>query len=1069
MSPKPSQAPRASSFRRQFLHPLVLASLVSWVHAQTADTNKAIPPGPTSSDTVIMSPFEVTTSSDKGYKATNAVSGTRLDSKIKDIPMPLEVITGEFIKDTGAMTLRGALQYSAGIQLQSQNDYLGNGLAAYQNPGGVNNPEQQTANKTDTSIVIRGFTTDNALRDGFRRKVTTDSVNISRIEVVRGPAALLYGIGNFGGVVNYLVKTPTYGKAEQMVDFNLGSYGLKRATFEVNQPLGSGDLGNKLAMRLTGSFQENGDYTDYYKVKKWSIAPIISYRPFKGTEITIDAEYGRNSANGTGFQSLRTRADRVNNAGGQEHAGFIAFPGISLRTMRWSGGETYQKSYQGNLEVKLTQHIFEGLDLLVGYNHSSVTFNGRDINANLAQNIGPVGLWSTVYPVGLAGDRGDTDANWTSAPQTHAIVAYEWKDTLDGTRADQVRTELNYRKTLFEGRRWLSFENNILVGLGTERDKQASQYYGLDGQNTVWNYKSANDPLPFRYEFQGDGSPSLPEKLRNMKQSTARERGYYAIYQGKFLNGMITLLGGARRDKNGVDTNTVNYKYADGSIDTGSSSHATAPEKSYNTSQVGVSFAPVKWISFYAMRSQGINPNFSGDKDLTGKPMDAVTATDKEFGVKIDLWGGRISGTISHYEINRSGQPNHQFWWAPTTGVHNFDPAKPVVYNVTRLNPDAATKYSYKDNTGAVVPLIDYNNNYAYWGSLANRTTVPAGAAGLTATPEGLQSYAGDPLNGQRDAVVNTWNAAKAAGAVKYYDKNGNAVSEAAFTSLISNGDPSSGYTMITASTPEGAAYMDAIYQYSRAAGIAHPGSDNWPGWFFNSAPAGTGYNSAQQDSNSGTGAGFAAAESDRNEGWDGQLIFTPNDDLQLLFSFSKNNHTILSLGQFPTYPYQDKDRWAVWMFPNGQWGLSSYYDKNEQYTNEADTSTFSFKGLIYPGAQGMDYPKWSWSAFVNYRLSKLGLKNMRIGGGVIHTGPQEYESGFTHGGDAFKDDSGHPIILETESRWTVNLFARYEFDVSKHEAYVQLNVDNVLDDRHQYGLLYAPGRSFNFGFGAKF
>src|SRR5258708_30870677 len=103
---------------------------------------------------------------------------------------------------------------------------MGNVNAQYNNPGGFNNQNAENANKTDTSIIIRGFTTDTALRDGFRRKVTTDSVNISRIEVVRGPAALLYGIGNFGGVVNYFVRVPDE-KQGGKIAFIFGSYGLK--------------------------------------------------------------------------------------------------------------------------------------------------------------------------------------------------------------------------------------------------------------------------------------------------------------------------------------------------------------------------------------------------------------------------------------------------------------------------------------------------------------------------------------------------------------------------------------------------------------------------------------------------------------------------------------------------------------------------------------------------------------------------------------------------------------------------------------------------------------------------
>ncbi len=1042
--------------------PLVISP--AWSQTAPADTSTAASADTKKDDTVVLSPFSVTTSKDKGYKATNAISGTRLDSPIKDLPMPMEVITEKFIRDTGALTLRDALRYSAGIQLQSQNDYTGNGLAEYNNPGGVNNPEMQTANKTDTSVVIRGFTTDNSLRDGFRRTVTTDTVNISRIEVVRGPSALLYGIGNFGGVVNYLVKTPDFNKEIGNLDLELGSYGLKRATIDYSHPV----VNDKLSIRLTGAVQENGDYTDFYNVRKYALSGIVAYRPFEHTEFTVDTEYGQNHNQGVGFQSIRARADAVNNSGREEHAGFIAFPGYSLRTMRWSGPETYLNSSQGNLELKLTQQLFTGLNLLVGYDHSSVTFKGRDVDASARTDIGPANLWSTLTPVPLDSSRGDTDANWAASPIPRSIIAYGWKQTTDGTRADQTRVELTYHKSLFDARRWLKFDNTLLAGQATERDHTASSLMALDASNNVFDWKSAADPSPFRFATQGDGSASLPLHLRQINHKTETEQGRYAVYMGKFLDGKITLLGGVHWDKNGVSTDQTGYLYATGGIDSGATFSRNNPEKTYRTNQIGISVSPIPAVSFYYMRSQGINPNFSGAVDLTGKPMDAVVATDKEYGMKFDFWNGRISGTISHYKITRQGQPNGSFWWAPQTAIHKFDPTKATVYNVTDLNPDAATKYSVRDpNTGTVAPLIQWNNNYAYWGDLSKISSVPAGAAGATATTAGLQSYQGDGLNAERANIVNTWSAAKSAGAVKYWDKNGNAIDEGTFSSLdLAN---NRGFITVNASTAQGAAYMDAVYNYTRDAGVAHPGSDNWPGWFFNSSPASTGYNNASQDVNAFAGLNGSAPEADRNEGWDGQMILTPTDDWQVVFSFNKNNHKILSLGQFPTYPYQGQDRWATWMFPNGQWGLSSYYGKNQQYTNEADTSSFSFKGLIYPGAQGMDYPKWSWSLFTNYRLTRFGLKGLSIGGGAIRTGPQEYESGYTHGGDALKDNAGTPLILDTPLRWTFNAFARYEFKLAQRDSYVQVNVDNILDDQHQYGLLWAPGRSIKIGFGTSF
>ncbi|MCD8481640.1 MAG: Plug domain-containing protein [Verrucomicrobia bacterium] len=138
-----------------------------------------------------LSPFEVNTSGDDRYYASNAISGSRLDVRIQDMPLSIEVITSEFFTDTGSTNLRDALRYSAGIMLQTQNDAF---QAGTDNFGGVNNPEGATSAKGDSSFKIRGFVTNNTLRNGFRRQHATDTINIDRVEVVRGPSALLYGV-----------------------------------------------------------------------------------------------------------------------------------------------------------------------------------------------------------------------------------------------------------------------------------------------------------------------------------------------------------------------------------------------------------------------------------------------------------------------------------------------------------------------------------------------------------------------------------------------------------------------------------------------------------------------------------------------------------------------------------------------------------------------------------------------------------------------------------------------------------------------------------------------------------
>jgi iron complex outermembrane recepter protein len=273
------------------------------VGAQSPAPPAATPAATPEEEAIQLSPFQVDATKDKGYRATNSISGSRLNTAIKDIPMPIEVITEEFVKDTGSKDLRESLRYSAGIILRSQND-AGQGNT-FVNAGGVHNSEGATAAKTQTTVKIRGFITDSVLRDGFRRQHSTDSANIGRIEVVRGPAALLYGIGNFGGIVNYLPKAPMTTDREE-VTLGVGTNDYLRGAFDVNRSYAE-NMG--LGVRVSGAVQTTGDHTELFKATHSFIAPIVQFKPFSSTLVTLDLEYGEDNREGVGFQSVRARAD----------------------------------------------------------------------------------------------------------------------------------------------------------------------------------------------------------------------------------------------------------------------------------------------------------------------------------------------------------------------------------------------------------------------------------------------------------------------------------------------------------------------------------------------------------------------------------------------------------------------------------------------------------------------------------------------------------------------------------------------------------------------------------------
>src|SRR5258708_9090564 len=138
---------------------MLAALCVSKVTAQT----------PTADETLQLSVFQVSTAKDKGYRAGNSVSATRIDTPIKDLPFAVNAFTQQFITDTGARDLFDVVQYAPGVTSGGREFNAGNAV-----------------------YTIRGFD-QKPQHNGFAGDAYVDTVAIERVEVVKGPASVLYG------------------------------------------------------------------------------------------------------------------------------------------------------------------------------------------------------------------------------------------------------------------------------------------------------------------------------------------------------------------------------------------------------------------------------------------------------------------------------------------------------------------------------------------------------------------------------------------------------------------------------------------------------------------------------------------------------------------------------------------------------------------------------------------------------------------------------------------------------------------------------------------------------------
>lgn len=283
-----------------FCFALLLASIPCALWAQDNESGEE--------DVFELSPFVVSQRDDRGYRSTNSTSGTSLDTQIRDLPMALEVINSELITDLHASNFKEALDYTAGVFLNtyentsSANDGVNSRDRSPSSGASANNPFADT-------IVIRGYAVPNQQRMGFRVGSIvpaygvvlggfTDTANTERLEVVRGPQSLLYGINVLSGVVNLLPKLPLP-ENRTTVRLEYGNYDYLRGLVDQTGPLFAD---GSLNYRVVVAGGEDGDWTDHQLDTSFYGAMQLEWILNSKNRLFFEAQYGKSRREGGGRQ-----------------------------------------------------------------------------------------------------------------------------------------------------------------------------------------------------------------------------------------------------------------------------------------------------------------------------------------------------------------------------------------------------------------------------------------------------------------------------------------------------------------------------------------------------------------------------------------------------------------------------------------------------------------------------------------------------------------------------------------------------------------------------------------------
>ncbi|MBI5693923.1 MAG: TonB-dependent receptor [Verrucomicrobia bacterium] len=241
----------------RFVPVLLLPALLS---AQTRPGGSP-PASPSTEDVVRLSEFNVSADSDRGYAPSETLTGTRVATKIIDLPYTVNVLTAEFFEDFGIFELADNIVHIGSF----------------------------TGLDIGGNFNLRGFSSSFQLRDGFFRLGRYGSSNIDRMEIIKGSNAAIYGRSSPGGMVNMVSKAPKT-RESQKVTFNYGDYGTERVTLEATGPLLSSSLG-KTSYIVTASHYQRDFGQEFARNRNYEYYAAIKHTFPDASNLLVAAEY----------------------------------------------------------------------------------------------------------------------------------------------------------------------------------------------------------------------------------------------------------------------------------------------------------------------------------------------------------------------------------------------------------------------------------------------------------------------------------------------------------------------------------------------------------------------------------------------------------------------------------------------------------------------------------------------------------------------------------------------------------------------------------------------------------
>ena len=238
-----------------------------------------------------------------GYLASNSVTATKTDTPLIDIPQTINVVTREQLDDQAHHSLADILRYIPGTTVGQ----------------GEGNRDQ---------ITLRGQnTTADFFLDGVRDDVQyyRGLYNIERVEILKGPYALIFGRGGGGGIINRVQKSPVIDDFIYAGPASINSFGAYDASVDLNTP-----LSGAAAVRINAVYESLDSHRDYVGGERYAGNPYVAFNLNDAWKFGLSYEYVNDDrTTDRGIPSIATGAGQPNRPISGYRDQFFGTPGVN--------------------------------------------------------------------------------------------------------------------------------------------------------------------------------------------------------------------------------------------------------------------------------------------------------------------------------------------------------------------------------------------------------------------------------------------------------------------------------------------------------------------------------------------------------------------------------------------------------------------------------------------------------------------------------------------------------------------------------------------------------------------